>query len=176
MSIIILDGEQYKVCTKCKQSKILSEFGKRKRSKDGYGYWCRTCQSGYIKNRSRSSKPNPKKELDYFTKLGVTSFIEGFSKVYEKAKEGYLCEIKSPYREQLEKLLGEVFKESIIPIIQKKIPQQYIQIQEEVKKLQSLLLEKDAIIRRKDAVLESDKEQINDFYLKLGELPKRKEL
>jgi hypothetical protein len=32
-----------KVCTKCKVAKETSEYDRRKKSKDGFAYWCKSC-------------------------------------------------------------------------------------------------------------------------------------
>lgn len=37
--------EQTKTCTKCNICKLLSDFNKDKRGKDGYQHWCRLCQN-----------------------------------------------------------------------------------------------------------------------------------
>lgn len=42
--------DQLKVCSKCKESKVHSEFHKRKRSKDGLQRHCKVCVSKTIKN------------------------------------------------------------------------------------------------------------------------------
>lgn len=34
-----------KICTKCKENKLLEDFNKRKESKDGHQWWCRKCLS-----------------------------------------------------------------------------------------------------------------------------------
>lgn len=40
-----------KACTKCGQIKPLSEYQKRRDSKDGHAHWCRACQSAYDQER-----------------------------------------------------------------------------------------------------------------------------
>lgn len=40
-----------KTCTKCKESKILSSFGKRSLSKDGLDVWCKLCKQGHDKEK-----------------------------------------------------------------------------------------------------------------------------
>ena len=41
--------EGKKVCSKCKEEKPLSNFGKHSKTKDGKQYWCKVCISGYSK-------------------------------------------------------------------------------------------------------------------------------
>jgi len=50
-----------KTCTKCKESKELSEFHKQSRNKDGLESWCRSCCSFYKKN-VRNARSNAEKE------------------------------------------------------------------------------------------------------------------
>jgi hypothetical protein len=159
-----IDGEKYKDCSKCKATKKVTEFSKRKQSSDGLEYWCKTCKSNYFKgkNYKKTGASSKKDGLDYFTKLGLTSFIEGFTKVFDRAKEEYLCNIKSPYREQLCKMLERAFNESVLPAIQKQLPQQNL-LHEEVKKLQRQLLEKDERIGDLEVNLRDEKEYRQDL-------------
>ena len=180
--IVTIDGEQYKECSKCGATKkIPNDFGKNRSKPGGFEYYCKACIREYHKNYREtgtgklSSKPKKDKKngLDYFTKLGLTSFIDGFSKVFDKAKNEYLCGVSNPYREHLSKLFKEVFDKGIVPVIQSHVPP-HVQLQEEIKKLREQLLTRDEIIRKKDSILESDKEQIQDLYGKLGEVPKQR--
>jgi len=45
-----------KTCTKCKQSKSLSEFNKCLRNKDGHHPWCRSCQNIYQRQYEKTEK------------------------------------------------------------------------------------------------------------------------
>ena len=45
-----------KTCTKCGEIKALNEFSKHKKSKDGFQYWCKPCQTGYDKQRYRKNR------------------------------------------------------------------------------------------------------------------------
>lgn len=46
---------EIKVCSKCKIEKPLTEFHKKKDSKDGYSYYCKSCKKIEI-NKSRSKR------------------------------------------------------------------------------------------------------------------------
>lgn len=46
-----------KVCANCKKKKSISNFGKNKRTKDGYHYYCKLCRS----KRNAKSWPQQKK-------------------------------------------------------------------------------------------------------------------
>lgn len=45
-----------KKCSKCGLEKSVSEFSKKKITKDGLRYWCRTCVADYDKTRKRTEK------------------------------------------------------------------------------------------------------------------------
>lgn len=170
MSIVIIDGQQYKECSKCNDTKKIPEgFSRNSRNKDGFEYRCKTCISGYHKERRKTGKTGSssprrlrqkKDGIDYFTKLGLTSFIEGFTKVYEKARDEYLCEVKSPYREYLSSMFKKIFDEGVVPVIQSYVPSQHI-LKEEITKLREM-------VERKSTIIEQDKEQIHNLYQKLG--------
>ena len=42
-----------KECTKCGETKALSEFSKHKKGKDGLAYWCKECHQLYLRKRKR---------------------------------------------------------------------------------------------------------------------------
>lgn len=46
-----------KICTKCKQSKPLLEFGRQSASKDGYKYYCKICISQTMQQRYNDIRP-----------------------------------------------------------------------------------------------------------------------
>jgi hypothetical protein len=55
----IKESQEYqmgKVCTKCKEYKLLSEFSKATRYKDGLAYQCRSCAKEYTDNVCRYKK------------------------------------------------------------------------------------------------------------------------
>lgn len=47
-----------KACTKCGQVKPLSDYQKRKDSKDGHAHWCKVCQREYDQRPERKAKQN----------------------------------------------------------------------------------------------------------------------
>ncbi len=57
------DNIYYKSCTRCKQIKPLSEFGKCIRNKDGLKYYCRKCSSE-IDKKTRLANPEKKRKTD----------------------------------------------------------------------------------------------------------------
>lgn len=51
-----VNGE--KICAKCRKIKPISEFQRQSKTKDGYNYWCRSCNSNYATIRYRKSREN----------------------------------------------------------------------------------------------------------------------
>jgi hypothetical protein len=45
-----------KTCTKCKETKNLSEFNKSKNNKDGLNAWCRICNNEYSREWAKKNK------------------------------------------------------------------------------------------------------------------------
>jgi len=45
-----------KTCTKCNQTKPISEFHKNKKLKDGVNVWCKTCTKDYRKSYNKNTK------------------------------------------------------------------------------------------------------------------------
>jgi len=89
-----------KKCTKCKQIKPLTEFGKNKQSKDGITYWCLQCKREYAKDYAVKHRHDPDviyKKLSFnainFGKRFVLS-IDEFREWYPKQefKCGY-CDL-----------------------------------------------------------------------------------
>lgn len=50
------DGEQYKVCTKCKETKKIDHFYKNKLRPDGFNYLCKPCEKAYRKEWKKNKK------------------------------------------------------------------------------------------------------------------------
>jgi len=56
-----------KRCSKCKQWKPLSKFGKHKDSKDGLRYWCKECEALYYQKCHRKNKKQlNKRSREYY--------------------------------------------------------------------------------------------------------------
>lgn len=89
-----------KVCSRCKVEKDLSEFGKEKRTKDGYKYHCKKCNSIICKERYKKTHPNaPGKGMKkgYWEKLTEEEKQERIKKMQE-ARKNYWDE-KAPLPE-----------------------------------------------------------------------------
>lgn len=48
-----MESKEAKICSKCRQEKALSEFGKCAANPDGLQYYCKECQSEYWKTRKK---------------------------------------------------------------------------------------------------------------------------
>lgn len=68
---------QKKVCSKCKQVKIITEFSKDKRSKDGLYGICKTCNKEYYKN-------NIEKIKEFYKKPCNKEYQREYQKEYRK--------------------------------------------------------------------------------------------
>jgi len=56
---LITDSQEHskgKVCSKCKEHKLLSEFSKRRRSKDGLSFSCKSCSKEYRDSQCRFNR------------------------------------------------------------------------------------------------------------------------
>ena len=81
--------EETKLCTRCKNSKPVSEFAKSSRTKDGLQAWCKDCMKSY----------KPKKKLESTTyelttiiqkELSEYSDVELFEELLQRGYEGEL--------------------------------------------------------------------------------------
>lgn len=83
-----------KICTKCKESKIINKFSKNKNMKDGLHIWCRDCVKEY-------DQLNKEKQANYH-RLKRINEIENF-KAYDK-------KYKSENRDKQNKYNSEKWK------------------------------------------------------------------
>ena len=93
---------QTKRCSKCKQEKPVSEFGKKPKSKSGYGSHCKQCNCKYnekyrdtiqgIYNAIKARQRYLKKKNDPTTKPFVVSFNE-FKELFEKETKCHYCHL-----------------------------------------------------------------------------------
>ena len=65
-----------KTCSRCKKTKPVSEFYASYRSKDGFGYWCKTCKKKY--QQTGKGKESHSKAL----------------KKYQQSEKGKACQTK----------------------------------------------------------------------------------
>jgi len=81
--------ETLKRCSRCKQEKPVTEFGKHQRRKDGLQSYCRECKRAYdreyakknaARNPDESVVPSTKRSLGCEEELPVTEFGKNQSK------------------------------------------------------------------------------------------------
>jgi hypothetical protein len=99
-----------KCCTKCNVLKPLTEFGKRKNSKDGLYVWCKICASKASMDHYRTEKgreTNKKAALNYKLKNSekIKQYMEGYRKIKftPEYKEEQRQKNKLRYQNNLEK-------------------------------------------------------------------------
>jgi 5-methylcytosine-specific restriction endonuclease McrA len=56
-----------KPCTKCGETKPITDYHKRKSTNDGYAYWCKACQSTYDHLPERMAKKAEQRRKQYAT-------------------------------------------------------------------------------------------------------------
>lgn len=108
----------YKVCSRCKTEKLISEFSKSKFTKDGYSHTCKQCDSDKYKQTKRyqkvlerkkrirtrtrktCSKCKTEKPLEEF--IRDSSSVDGYATICKecKNKEGKEIREKSPARQR----------------------------------------------------------------------------
>lgn len=75
-----------KQCSRCKTSKPLEEFYKRKGSSDGRGYWCKTCDKTYAPRKQASEQYHTSSVgKDRQRKYNKQYYLEHTSKMRENA-------------------------------------------------------------------------------------------
>jgi len=80
-----MTGRKYmgktKICTNCKGNKCLSEFPKNKKSKDGYGSWCKQCHSNkqlqWHKNHPEQAKLRRALSIDTNRIIALQIYSDG---------------------------------------------------------------------------------------------------
>ena len=99
--------EETKICSKCKETKNTTEdFGKRKKSSDGYKGVCKECDKNTYKVRFDKSK-NETKIIEEFKKCIICDEIKNTKTSFFKAtknKDGYLsvCKVCSNKKESVQ--------------------------------------------------------------------------
>jgi len=84
-----------KICSKCKKEKLLSEFYKRKASKDNLSYRCKKCHKEYVRKWKQDNpgkvrehnKKWRKDNLEYFKKYRKEYYEENAEKVKERTRK-----------------------------------------------------------------------------------------
>lgn len=85
---------QYKICTKCKKEKPLSEFSKDKSKKDGLKFWCKSCDKQWRENNKDERKQYLKDN---------TEKIKQQQKQYYQQNKNKLVQYSKQYRKDNEK-------------------------------------------------------------------------
>jgi hypothetical protein len=88
-----------KVCTKCKQWKLLEEFNKCKQHKDGRRYDCRECQKK-CKKQYRENNAERIKEYNKQYEEKNAEYIKQYKKQYRENNKEYIKEANKQYRKE----------------------------------------------------------------------------
>jgi hypothetical protein len=90
-----------KTCSKCKETKPLSEFYKHKKTKDGLSCWCKYCLKSYLKEYNKEYQKSEKyKEYlksDKYKEYQKEYYKEHLKK-YRKSDNHRKAEIKTYFK------------------------------------------------------------------------------
>lgn len=94
-----------KVCARCKQEKPLSEFGVKKRTKDGLNPYCKDCIREYTKELKNKKKERIE-QLELVEKEGIKNLANYTPRqlIEELSRRGYRGKLRYTYEIDLEKL------------------------------------------------------------------------
>jgi hypothetical protein len=88
-----------KICSRCKEEKDISLFSKKKKSSDGYNWWCKECSSIYKK---KYYKKNIEKAKEYNRKDYLNNkekYLE-YAKIYREKNESKVKQSFKNYRKK----------------------------------------------------------------------------
>jgi len=86
-----------KTCTKCGETKELTEFSKRKDTKDGLAYTCKACFNAYNKAHYQANKEHILERHRVYHKANRESRKEYHRKWY-RANKGRIAELQREYK------------------------------------------------------------------------------
>ena len=118
-----------KSCSKCKAEKPLAAFNKQAKSRDGHHYYCRDCQSAYVRaNRSqytansrRWEKSNPEKVSAKLSRWRADNaeHVSGYKRQYRESNQEAVLEYDRRYyadnveaRREQSRLLNQEWRSS----------------------------------------------------------------
>lgn len=110
-----------KTCTKCYKIKLISEFNKQKKAKDGHSYWCKECVKEYQKENKKKIKKQKKR---YYLK-NKEKFIKKVKKWNKEHREKRTKYMQKYYQDNKEKLkqsakkYREKYKEEYVEYMKK---------------------------------------------------------
>jgi hypothetical protein len=92
-----------KCCSHCRVLKLLSEFNKNKRQKDGYHYHCRGCKKVFAKNHYISHREKIlKKDKFYRSNPIVKKRQNDFSRKWYRENKEYAAQMNKIYKQSPE--------------------------------------------------------------------------
>ena len=87
-----LRANSVKRCSKCRLDKTLNDFCRMKRSRDGYNWSCRSCNSSYMKQYYVSQPEGYREQMAYRRKMrgrGVRRFLVEYLSSHPCVKCGF---------------------------------------------------------------------------------------
>lgn len=87
----------YKICTKCKEQKLLTEFSKHKHHRDGYQSNCKICIKEY-KDSKKSEICEYRKKYYEENKTELTQQQKQYQKEYKEANKAEIAQYQINYR------------------------------------------------------------------------------
>ena len=96
----------YKVCTRCEQSKLLTEYHKDKNRKDGHTTRCKQCCIEYKKQYNLDNKSKIKEWNDSYKELNNDKIKES-GKLYRENNKELIAAKKRQYRQENKEKLKE---------------------------------------------------------------------
>lgn len=112
-----------KRCTKCQQEKPLSEFYKRKDSKDGYRSHCKSCMGIYEKERYPSIKKDKQKQRQKYYEDNREKILQSNKDWLDSNKEKRRDYIRSYMKQRYAQDINFKIKHNLRRRIQKAVKQ-----------------------------------------------------
>lgn len=81
--VICMKQIKTKICSKCKEKKLIEDFCKYSRSKDGYSCWCKKCRAEYANNYKKASK-------EHLIEYRAIYYINNKEKINKRNTKNYI--------------------------------------------------------------------------------------
>lgn len=177
-----------KICTKCKQSKDVSNFNNSNKTKDGLNTWCKECKKEYD-TQYRENNKEKKKATSKLYREKQGDILKNKKKAYYNANKEKVAKTVKKYREnnkeKIKARINKVEKSAYNKEYRKKLPEgykkesdkkSYAKHKEKRKISTKLYREKNADVVKKRGLLyrEKTKKQKSDYDKKYRQKNKEK--
>lgn len=96
-------GKQYKTCSKCKETKPVSEFNKHETNKDRLNGQCKSCQTEYARKQRKKNPEKERKASEKWRKENPEKYRETYKK-WQKANPEKIKKYREENREKIKNL------------------------------------------------------------------------